>query len=64
MVSLPACPGAPVLLILRLFFGSAMVAGIVLGMLAIRRRDFLGHGSLVLRLRADRGDTRTLTWPR
>ncbi|NKX55552.1 DUF2306 domain-containing protein [Arthrobacter sp. E918] len=38
-----------VLLVLRLFFGSAMVAGLVLGMLAIRRRDFRKHGAWMTR---------------
>jgi hypothetical protein len=35
--------------ILRLVFGSAMVVSIVLGILAIRRRDFVGHSARMTR---------------
>ena len=38
-----------VLLVLRLIFGSAMVASIVLGLRAIVRRDFIGHGAWMTR---------------
>ena len=38
-----------VLLVLRLIFGSAMVVSIVLGLLAIRRRDFVRHGAWMAR---------------
>ncbi len=38
-----------VLLILRLVFGSAMVMSIVLGMLAVLRRDFVRHGAWMAR---------------
>ncbi|KIS25913.1 membrane protein [Arthrobacter sp. SPG23] len=34
---------------LRLFFGSAMLASIVLGLAAIRRRDFAGHSAWMTR---------------
>ncbi|MFF1386141.1 DUF2306 domain-containing protein [Arthrobacter sp. NPDC058288] len=34
---------------LRLFFGSAMLVSIVLGILAIRRRDFAGHSAWMTR---------------
>jgi uncharacterized membrane protein len=34
---------------LRLLFGSAMVLSIVLGIVAIRRRDFVGHGAWMIR---------------
>lgn len=34
---------------IRLFFGSAMLASIILGLLAIRRRDFVGHGAWMTR---------------
>jgi hypothetical protein len=34
---------------LRLLFGSAMVLSIVLGIVAIRRRDFVGHGDWMMR---------------
>ncbi len=37
------------LLVLRLIFGSAMVASIVLGFLAIRRRDFAQHSAWMTR---------------
>ena len=37
------------MLILRLVFGSAMVASIVLGLVAVRRRDFLRHGAWMAR---------------
>lgn len=33
----------------RLLFGSAMVGSIVLGVVAIRRRDFVGHGVWMMR---------------
>ncbi|MCU1532527.1 MAG: hypothetical protein JWO49_2098 [Arthrobacter sp.] len=38
-----------ILLILRLIFGSAMVASIVLGFLAVRRRDFARHSAWMTR---------------
>ena len=38
-----------VLLVVRLIFGSAMLASIVLAVLAIRRRDFPGHGAWMTR---------------
>ena len=34
---------------LRLLFGSAMVLSIVLGIVAVRRRDFVGHGDWMIR---------------
>ncbi|GIK44029.1 MAG: membrane protein [Chloroflexota bacterium] len=34
---------------LRLLFGSAMVLSIILGVVAIRRRDFVGHGAWMMR---------------
>ena len=34
---------------LRLLFGSAMVLSIILGIVAIRRRDFVGHGDWMIR---------------
>jgi predicted membrane protein DUF2306 len=34
---------------LRLFFGSAMLVSIVLGLVAIRRRDFVRHGAWMTR---------------
>lgn len=37
------------LLVLRVVFGSAMVAGIIMGILAIRRRDFTAHGAWMTR---------------
>ncbi|MCW2135193.1 DUF2306 domain-containing protein [Arthrobacter sp. VKM Ac-2550] len=37
------------LLVFRLVFGSAMVASIVMGILAIRRRDFAAHGAWMAR---------------
>jgi hypothetical protein len=45
---LPASDG-PLLLVFRLVFGSAMVASIVMGILAIRRRDFAAHGAWMAR---------------
>jgi uncharacterized membrane protein YozB (DUF420 family) len=39
----------PVLYALRLVFSSAMVASIVLGLAAIRRRDLMGHRAWMLR---------------
>lgn len=45
---LPAADGL-ILLILRLVFGSAMVASIVLGCIAILRRDFARHGAWMTR---------------
>lgn len=39
----------PVLLILRLVFGSAMAVSIVLGMLAVLRRDFVRHSAWMAR---------------
>ncbi|SFR93202.1 Uncharacterized membrane protein [Microbacterium sp. cf046] len=44
----PAGDGV-VLLVLRLVFGSAMIACIVLGIRAIVRRDFVGHGAWMTR---------------
>ncbi|WP_120338665.1 DUF2306 domain-containing protein [Cryobacterium soli] len=38
-----------VMSLLRLFFGAAMVAGLVLGIRAISRRDLVGHGSWMTR---------------
>jgi uncharacterized membrane protein len=38
-----------VLLVIRLIFGSAMLASIVLAVLAIRRRDFPSHGAWMTR---------------
>ena len=46
--SFPEGPDA-VLLVIRLVFGSAMVACIILGIVAIRRRDFNGHGTWMTR---------------
>ncbi|MCP1412221.1 DUF2306 domain-containing protein [Paenarthrobacter sp. A20] len=37
------------LLVLRLIFGSAMVASIILGLFAIRRRDYATHGAWMTR---------------
>jgi hypothetical protein len=37
------------LLVLRLIFGLGMVVSIVLGLLAIRRRDFVSHGAWMTR---------------
>ncbi|MFE4194274.1 DUF2306 domain-containing protein [Paenarthrobacter sp. NPDC056912] len=39
----------PALLVLRLIFGSAMVASIILGLFAIRRRDYATHGAWMTR---------------
>jgi hypothetical protein len=41
--------GSPLLTIIRLAFGSAMAAGIVIGILAIKRRDFVAHGAWMTR---------------
>lgn len=41
--------GGTLLVVLRLVFGSAMVACILLGIVAIRRRDFSGHGAWMTR---------------
>ncbi|MEV7647267.1 DUF2306 domain-containing protein [Arthrobacter sp. NPDC089319] len=38
-----------ILLVLRLVFGTAMAASIVLGVLAIKRRDFVSHGAWMAR---------------
>lgn len=46
--ALPAGDGEA-LLVLRLIFGSAMVASIILGLLAIRRRDFVRHSAWMTR---------------
>jgi hypothetical protein len=46
--ALPPSDGL-ILLILRLVFGTAMLASIVLGLLAIRRRDFTVHGAWMTR---------------
>ena len=46
----PLPPGdGPALFVLRLVFGSAMVASIVLGIAAIVRRDFVRHGAWMTR---------------
>ena len=46
----PLPPGdGPALFVLRLFFGSAMAASIVLGIAAIVRRDFVRHGAWMTR---------------
>ena len=46
----PLPPGdGPALLVLRLVFGSAMAASIVLGVVAVVRRDFVGHGAWMTR---------------
>ena len=45
---LPASDGT-LLLVFRLVFGWAMVASIVMGILAIRRRDFAAHGAWMAR---------------
>ncbi len=37
------------LLVIRLAFGSAMVASLVLGLVAVLRRDFAGHGAWMTR---------------
>ena len=34
---------------IRLFFGAAMLASIILGIVAVRRRDFVGHGAWMTR---------------
>lgn len=39
----------PLLMVIRLAFGSAMAASIVLGIVAIRRRDFAAHGAWMTR---------------
>jgi hypothetical protein len=41
--------GSPLLVVIRLAFGTAMAAAIVLGILAIRRRDFVAHGAWMTR---------------
>lgn len=40
---------SPLLLVIRLAFGSAMAASIVLGILAVKRRDFSAHGAWMTR---------------
>jgi peptidoglycan biosynthesis protein MviN/MurJ (putative lipid II flippase) len=46
----PLPPGdGPALFVLRLVFGSAMAASIVLGIAAIMRRDFVRHGAWMTR---------------
>lgn len=40
---------SPLLMVIRLAFGSAMAASIVLGILAIKRRDFIAHGAWMTR---------------
>ncbi|WP_246142282.1 DUF2306 domain-containing protein [Lacisediminihabitans profunda] len=47
----PAGDG-PALLVIRLVFGFAMVASILLGLSAIRRRDFVVHGEWMTRASA------------
>ncbi len=39
----------PLLYAFRLLFGSAMVGSLVLGVAAVRRRDFVGHGAWMMR---------------
>ncbi|MGX1162932.1 putative membrane protein DUF2306 [Arthrobacter sp. SLBN-100] len=46
--ALPASDG-PLLLVLRLVFGSAMAVSIILGLHAVLRRDFVGHGAWMSR---------------
>lgn len=46
--TLPPSDGL-LLLLLRLLFGTAMLASLVLGILAIRRRDFATHGAWMTR---------------
>jgi hypothetical protein len=46
--ALPPSDGL-LLLILRLIFGTAMLVSIILGILAIRRRDFVRHGAWMTR---------------
>jgi hypothetical protein len=41
--------GSPLLTVIRLAFGTAMAASILLGILAIRRRDFAAHGAWMTR---------------
>jgi hypothetical protein len=41
--------GSLLLTIIRLAFGTAMVACIVLGIVAIKRRDFVAHGAWMTR---------------
>jgi hypothetical protein len=45
---LPPLDG-PLLLVLRLFFGTAMVVSLVLGLLAVRRGDFFRHSAWMSR---------------
>ena len=46
----PLPPGdGPALLVLRLVFGSAMAASIVLGVVAVVRRNFVRHGAWMTR---------------
>ncbi|GAB3046287.1 DUF2306 domain-containing protein [Parafrigoribacterium mesophilum] len=40
---------SPLLMVIRLAFGSAMVASIMLGIVAIKRRDFVAHGDWMTR---------------
>lgn len=40
---------SPLLLVIRLAFGAAMVAAIVRGIVAIKRRDFVAHGAWMTR---------------
>jgi uncharacterized membrane protein YozB (DUF420 family) len=40
---------SPLLLVIRLAFGTAMAAFIMLGIVAIRRRDFVAHGAWMTR---------------
>ena len=47
--STPPDGDTTLLMLIRLAFGSAMVASIVLGMLAIKRRDFMAHGAWMTR---------------
>lgn len=46
--ALPPSDGL-ILLILRLFFGTAMLASIALGILALKRQDFVRHGAWMTR---------------
>ena len=48
LYALPASDGS-ILYVERLVFGAAMLASLVLGYLAIRRRDYLQHGAWMMR---------------
>lgn len=51
MASFSAFPdgGSPLLMVIRLAFGSAMAASLILGTLAVQRRDFTAHGAWMTR---------------